>query len=113
MKNKLQIIPTDLLHTYLKQVPKNLQTRFEALKDAEISSDSFDFYVSVSSVYSSKIEGETIELDSYIKGIDINHLQISEPIKMFLKKGLAVEPNDRFNNFSDMQKQWDYVKKYI
>ncbi|WOC51683.1 hypothetical protein BPO_1036 [Bergeyella porcorum] len=67
MKNKLQIIPTDLLGTYLKQVPKNLQTTFEALKDAEISSDTFNFYVSVSSVYSSKIEGEKIELDSYIK----------------------------------------------
>lgn len=51
--------------------------------------------------------------DEIKKGIDINHLLINEPIKTFLKKGLAVEPNDRFNNFSDMQKQWDYVKKHI
>jgi Fic family protein len=67
MKEKLQIIPTDLLENYLKQVPKTLQTAFNALKDAEISTDKFSFYVSVSSVYSSKIEGEQIELDSYIK----------------------------------------------
>lgn len=39
----------------------------EHLKDAEISTENFDFYTSVSSVYSSKIEGEEIELDSYIK----------------------------------------------
>ena len=67
MKKKLQILPTDLLDTYFKQVPKTLQITFEALEDAEISTDTFSFYVSVSSVYSSKIEGEKIELDSYIK----------------------------------------------
>ena len=67
MKEHLQIIPTDLLDTYFKQVPKTLQITFEALEDAEISTDTFSFYVSVSSVYSSKIEGEKIELDSYIK----------------------------------------------
>jgi Fic family protein len=67
VKNALQIIPTSLLPTYLSQVPKSLQTAFNALHDAEISTDSFSFYTSVSSVYSSKIEGEEIELDSYIK----------------------------------------------
>lgn len=67
MKGKLQIIPTDLLSAYLDQVPKGLQTAFEALQDAEISTDTFSFYTSVASVFSSKIEGEEIELDSYIK----------------------------------------------
>lgn len=67
MKEKLQLVPTDLLDAYLEQVPKNLQTIFDALKDAEISTDTFNFYVSVSSVYSSKIEGVKIELDSYVK----------------------------------------------
>lgn len=63
----LQLIPTTLLAAYQQQVPAQLQERFDALKDAEISTDSFSFYTSVSSVYSSKIEGEEIELDSYIK----------------------------------------------
>jgi len=67
MSNKLQIIPTDLLSVYLEQVPKDLYKTFEALQDAEISTDTFSFYTSVSSVFSSKIEGEDIELDSYIK----------------------------------------------
>lgn len=64
---QLQIIPTDLLSAYLEQVPKGLQEVFDALQDAEISTDNFSFYTSVSSVFSSKIEGEEIELDSYIK----------------------------------------------
>lgn len=67
MDEKLQIIPTNLLEVYLKQLPQTLQTAFSSLKDAEISTNTFNFYMSVSSVYSSKIEGENIELDSYIK----------------------------------------------
>jgi len=66
-KHKLKIIPSDLLSAYLEQMPKDLQKTFDALQDAEISTDSFSFYTSVASVFSSKIEGEPIELDSYIK----------------------------------------------
>lgn len=62
----LQIIPTQLLPKYLKQV-KISPELFEDLQDAETSTENFSFYTSVSSVYSSKIEGEEIELDSYIK----------------------------------------------
>ncbi len=67
MLQKLQIIPIALLEQYDLQVRKDLLILFESLKDAEISTDSFSFYTSVSSVYSSKIEGEDIELDSYVK----------------------------------------------
>lgn len=67
MYNQLKIIPIDLLAQYNAQVDSALQTYFNALTDAEISTDTFSFYTSVSSVYSSKIEGEQIELDSYIK----------------------------------------------
>ena len=62
----MEIIPIGLLG-HLKQVRKGLAKSFAALTDAEISTDTFSFYTSVSSVFSSKIEGEQIELDSYIK----------------------------------------------
>lgn len=64
--NALQLIKTNLLEPYLGQIT-NLQPKFDVLKDAEISSDTFSFYTSVATVFSSKIEGEDIELDSYIK----------------------------------------------
>lgn len=67
MNKNLQILPTDLLSVYKEQVQKNVQVNFDALEDAEISTDTFSFYISVSSVFSSKIEGEKIDLDSYIK----------------------------------------------
>lgn len=63
----LKIIKTELLEDYLKSVSKELQTDFDFLEDAEISTDSFSFYTSVASVFSSKIEGENIELDNCIK----------------------------------------------
>jgi Fic family protein len=63
---ELQLIKNDLLSAYLEQASP-IQAKFDALKDAEISTDSFSFYTSVASVFSSKIEGENIELDSYIK----------------------------------------------
>jgi Fic family protein len=67
MNYKLKILPTILIEEYKKQLPLDLQTNFGGLEDAEISTDTFSFYTSVSSVFSSKIEGEAIELDSYIK----------------------------------------------
>lgn len=60
-------IPTDLLPDYLVQVQKGLKDAFDALEEAEISTDTISFYTSVASVFSSKIEGEEIDLDSYIK----------------------------------------------
>ncbi|SIT15616.1 hypothetical protein [Belliella pelovolcani] len=67
MNKQLLILSNDLLSDYLGKVPEGLKYAFEALKDAEISTDTFSFYISVSSVYSSKIEGEAIDLDSYVK----------------------------------------------
>jgi hypothetical protein len=64
---ELKILHTSLLAEYLEQVPKDLQVNFDSLHEAEISTSTFSFYTSVASVFSSKIEGEDIELDSYIK----------------------------------------------
>ena len=68
MENELEIIPIDLLEGYKAIVSKlGLLAKFQLLTDADISTYSFSFYTSVASVFSSKIEGEDIELDSYIK----------------------------------------------
>ncbi|HVI47632.1 MAG TPA: Fic family protein [Chitinophaga sp.] len=65
---QLQIVNDDLLQQFRDKVDaKALATAFSALEDAELSNADFSFYTSVASVYSSKIEGEPIELDSYIK----------------------------------------------
>jgi Fic family protein len=67
MREKLKIISTDLLDAYQLQRRPDMEALFEGLQDAAISTDTFSFYTSVSSVFSSKIEGEEIDLDSYVK----------------------------------------------
>ncbi|WP_121812707.1 Fic family protein [Mucilaginibacter kameinonensis] len=62
-----EILPIDLLDDYLRQAPQTLLQSFEQLADSELSKGSFSFYTSVSAVFSSKIEGVDIELDSFTK----------------------------------------------
>jgi len=66
-KIELEILPVTLLADYLQQLDESVLQRFEALGDSELSASTFSFYTSVSAVFSSKIEGEDIELDSFIK----------------------------------------------
>ena len=67
MKEKLKILPLDLLKQYQLLIDNNkLSIAFESLKDAETSTSSFSFYTSVSAI-ASRIEGEQMEVDSYIK----------------------------------------------
>lgn len=65
--HSLQLISDAELDSFLDQIPVDLEQEFFSLKDADISTEAFSFYTSVASVFSSKIEGEEIELDSYIK----------------------------------------------
>ena len=67
MEISLKIIPIDLLEQYKSSFDKTTRQRFEKLHDDELSIETFSFYTSVSAVFSSKIEGEEMELDSYIK----------------------------------------------
>ncbi len=70
MTKSLQIFPSLLWEEYQSEVSGlhlDLPATFLNLKEAEISTSDFSFYTSVASVYSSKIEGEAIELDSYVK----------------------------------------------
>src|ERR1700759_3006385 len=62
-----QILSTDLLAEYLQKLSPSVSKQFEELTDSELSAKTFSFYTSVSAVFSSKIEGEDIELDSFVK----------------------------------------------
>jgi Fic family protein len=63
----LKIIPVDLLNQYKLNFKKELKKDFANLNDSELSIDTFSFFTSVAAVFSSKIEGENIELDSFVK----------------------------------------------
>jgi len=67
MSPPLKIIPIQLLEEYKTAFDISIKHNFDELQDSELSIENFSFYTSVSAVFSSKIEGEDIELDSFIK----------------------------------------------
>ncbi len=67
MKIKFEILPTSLLKKYSENISSALLKKYQQLEESELSVKTFNFYTSVAAVFSSKIEGENIELDSYIK----------------------------------------------
>lgn len=64
---KLSMLPNNLLETYIQEIDFELLKSYKNLEESELSINEFSFYTSVSAVFSSKIEGEEIELDSYVK----------------------------------------------
>jgi Fic family protein len=64
---ELQIIQTYLLDQFKAAANAGFIEALNAPPKLEIPVDYFQFYTSVSSVYSSKIEGEEIDFDSYFK----------------------------------------------
>ena len=67
MNIELNIISSELLEQYTSTFNVLVKNDFKNLNDSDLSIDTFSFYTSVSAVFSSKIEGEQIELDSFIK----------------------------------------------
>jgi Fic family protein len=63
----LKIIPLQLIDRFEELVDDDLIVSLNEKQLLEIPVDYFQFYTSVSSVYSSKIEGEDIDFDSYFK----------------------------------------------
>ncbi len=62
-----KILTDKLLEDYTKAVVESPLDKIDRIKKLEMPVDYFQFYKSVSSVYSSKIEGEDIDFDSYFK----------------------------------------------
>ena len=64
---ELKILTTQLIKNFTDSVKESPIDKLDNLKKVEMQVDYFQFYKSVSSVYSSKIEGEDIDFDSYFK----------------------------------------------
>lgn len=64
---ELKILTNKLLSDFTKSVKESPLDKIKKIKKFDLAVDYFQFYKSVSSVYSSKIEGEEIDFDSYFK----------------------------------------------
>jgi Fic family protein len=64
---EFKILTSQLLDDFTKNVNESPLDKLDRIEKVEMPVDYFQFYKSVSSVYSSKIEGEDIDFDSYFK----------------------------------------------
>lgn len=62
-----KILTSELLDKYRKALAESPLEKLNKIKKFDMPVDYFQFYKSVSSVYSSRIEGEDIEFDSFFK----------------------------------------------
>lgn len=62
-----KILTDKLLNDYTESAKESPLDKIDKIKKEDMPVDYFQFYKSVSSVYSSKIEGEDIDFDSYFK----------------------------------------------
>ncbi len=65
--NRLKIIRSRYLDIYRKKQPITLLKHFNKLKERPASIKSFGYWAAYSSVYSSMIEGNNIDFDTYLK----------------------------------------------
>ncbi len=86
----MKIIPDILLEDYQKQAGIDFKAALQQLTEIFVRSDSFQFYTSIAVITSSKIEGEPMEVDSYIKH-KIQHIE-------YLPE-LTEKPNDLFRAY--------------
>jgi Fic family protein len=94
---ELQIIQTNLLDQFKAAANAGFIEALNAPPKLEIPVDYFQFYTSVSSVYSSKIEGEEIDFDTYFK-------------HKFLK--VKVKP-DYTKKADDLYKAYEFIYKNL
>jgi Fic family protein len=86
----MKVLPEKLLENYHNLIDFDLTVAFDEIQKASLSPNSFTFYTSVAVISSSKIEGETMEVDSYIKHKIQNIEYLPE---------LTEKPNDLFRAY--------------
>jgi Fic family protein len=86
----MKILNDKYFGQYKQQLQMDLNDALKEIKQTELTPNSFTFYTSVAVISSSKIEGEQMELDSYVK----HKMQHIEYLPELVKK-----PNDLFEAY--------------
>lgn len=63
----MTILTDTYLSDYLQRLDTNIHEAWQGLEKMELTPQSFTFYTSVAVMSSARIEGEPLEIDSYVK----------------------------------------------
>jgi Fic family protein len=86
----MKILSHKYFDEYKKQLSINISSALNEIDNIELTSQTFTFYTSVAVISSSKIEGEQMEIDSYVK----HKMQDIEYLPELIEK-----PNDLYNAY--------------
>lgn len=86
----VKLIKPEYFKTWKSMIEIDLHEKFSAIEQIKLEPHSFTFYTSVSVMSSSKIEGEQMEVDSYVKYKMLNIEYLPE---------LTEKPNDLYNAY--------------
>ena len=85
-----KMLNNNYLKTWLSMLDIDIEKSFAVIQEKELEPHSFTFYTSVSVMSSSKIEGEQMDIDSYVKHKLLNIEYIPE---------LTEKPNDLYKAY--------------
>ncbi|MFN0050226.1 MAG: hypothetical protein ACKVOU_13970, partial [Cytophagales bacterium] len=85
-----KLLKFEYFETWKSMLDLDIQKEFSIIKEMPLEPHTFTFYTSVSVMSSSKIEGEQMELDSFVKHKMLNVEYLPE---------LTEKPNDLYNAY--------------
>lgn len=94
--SEFQILSRAYFEYFKKSLGQNLEADFLSLKSKPMDTDSFKFYNATSVVFSSRIEGEKIEIDDYLS---------YKLLKNNLREDLAEKPDDLYEAYIFAQRE--------
>lgn len=100
---KMKILSDKYLKSYQQQLTVDINDSIKSIEQIELTPQSFTFYTSVAVISSSKIEGEQMDVDSYVK----HKLQDIEYLPELVEK-----PNDLYKAYL-FAKQNKLTKKHF
>ena len=95
MKYQFKILSANYLEQYLKEQPYTLSKHFKKLREADLSVSAFNFIVA-SSVFSSNIEGNPIDIDTYWR---------------FTEMGINLKTKP-YKEIKDLVKAYEFAQKH-
>jgi Fic family protein len=78
---KTNLITSEYLHYYKSKQPISILKLFNKIKETSLNAESFGYNIAKSSVYSSMIEGNPIDFDSYLRYTNSGFNNISKSFK--------------------------------
>lgn len=94
--SELQILSLAYFEDFKKSLGQNFETNFLSIKSKPLDTDSFKSYNSIAVVFSSRIEGEKIELDDYLS---------YKLLKNKIEETLVEKPDDLYEAYVFAQRE--------